>query len=128
MSGTYQLSAYGAPGTMSLFPQNPLAKRWSAQRIGTGGTREPIFSNFWQLELSFDTLQVQGESDYFESRYIAGGLYNAILPHPITGALVGFTGTAIEDVSFEFNDVDRDYWAEGSRVVLNVNLTATGTF
>ena len=128
MSGTYQLSAAGDPSTMSLFPQNPIAKRWTANRVATGGTREPIFSGFWQVELSFDTLQVQGESDYFESRFIAGGLYNAVLPHPVTGALVGFTGTSIEDVSFEFNDIDRDYWAVGSRVLLGVNLQATGSF
>lgn len=113
---------------MSLFPQNPIAKRWTPNRIATGGTRQPIFSNFWQVELSFGALEVQGENDYFESRFIAGGLYNAILPHPITGALVGFTGISIEDISFEFNDIDRDFWAEGSRVVLGVSLIATGSF
>lgn len=113
---------------MELFPQNPIAKRWTPNRVATGGTREPIFSNFWQVELSFGSLEVQGESDFFESRFVSGGLYNSILPHPITGALVGFTGTSIEEVSFEFNDVDRDFWAEGTRVVLGVNLQATGTF
>lgn len=113
---------------MELFPQNPIAKRWAANRVATGGTREPIFSDFWQVELSFSTLQVQGENDFFESRFISGGLYNAILPHPITGQLVGFTGTSIEDVSFEFNDVERDSWAEGTRVVLGVNIQATGSF
>lgn len=127
MSGTYQLSEYNG-STMALFPQNPIAKRWASARIGTGGTREPIFSSFWNVELSFGTLKVQGESDFFESRFVAGGLYQAVLPHPITGLLVGFTGTSIEDVSFEFNDVNRDYWAEGTRVVLGVNLQATGTF
>lgn len=127
MSGTYQLSQYNS-ATMELFPQNPIAKRWQASRIATGGTREPIFSNFWRVELSFGTLKVRGESDFFESRFIAGGLYNAILPHPITGLLVGFTGTSIEETSFEFNDVDRDYWADGARVVLGVNLRAPGTF
>ncbi|MCP4362645.1 MAG: hypothetical protein GY796_31970 [Chloroflexi bacterium] len=128
MSGTYQLSAIGDTSTMSLFPQNPLSKRWAADQIATGGTREPIFSNFWQIELSFGTLQVQGENDYFESRFVAGGLYNAVLPHPITGALVGFTGTSIIEVSFSFNDIDRDTWANGTRVSLGVNLIATGSF
>lgn len=127
MSGTYQLSQANS-STMELFPQNPIAKRWSANRVATGGTREPIFSGFWMVELSFSTLEVQGESDFFESRFIAGGLYNAILPHPITGQLVGFTGTSIEEASFEFNDVDRDFWADGTRVVLGVNLQATGSF
>lgn len=127
MSGTYQLSEYNS-STMALFPQNPIAKRWTANRVATGGTRQPIFSNFWQVELNFGTLEVQGENDFFESRFIAGGLYQAILPHPITGQLVGFTGTSIEDVSFEFNDVDRDFWADGARVVLGVSLQATGTF
>lgn len=127
MSGTYQLSEYNS-ATMALYPQNPISKRWTASKIATGGTREPIFSNFWNVELSFGTLKVQGESDFFESRFIAGGLYQAILPHPISGALVGFTGTSIEEVSFDFSDVDRDYWAEGARIVLGVNLRATGTF
>lgn len=127
MSGTYQLSQINS-ATMELFPQNPIAKRWTSNRVATGGTREPIFSAFWQVELNFGSLEVQGESDFFESRFIAGGLYNAILPHPITGALVGFTGTSIEETSFEFTDVERDFWAEGTRVMLGVNLQATGTF
>lgn len=127
MSGTYQLSQFNS-STMELFPQNPIAKRWTPNRVATGGTRKPIFSAFWQVELTFGSLEVQGESDFFESRFIGGGLYRAILPHPITGALVGFSGTSIEDASFEFNDIDRDFWAEGTRVVLGVNLKATGTF
>lgn len=80
------------------------------------------------MELNFSSLEVQGESSFFESRFIAGGLYNAILPHPVTGALVGFSGTSIEETTFEFNDVDRDFWADGTRVVLGVCLRATGTF
>lgn len=127
MSGTYQLSQYNS-STMELFPRNPVSKRWSASKVATGGTREPIFSAFWRVELDFGSLEVQGENDFFESRYIAGGLYNAILPHPTTGELVGFTGTSIEEVSFEFDDIDQDFWAVGSRVVLGVNLQATGTF
>lgn len=126
MSGTYQLSNINS-STMALFPTNPIAKRWSAQRIATGGQREPIFAAFWRLELDFDTLQTRGESDFFMSRFIAGGLYNAYLPHPITGRTVGFTGVSIEAVDFEFDDIERDSWAENYRVTLGINLYATGT-
>lgn len=127
MSGSYQLSAISS-STMSLFPQNPLNKRWQSTRVGTGGQREPIFAAFWQLEMNFSILETRGESDYFMSRFIAGGLYNAYLPHPITGRVVGFTGVSIEEVSLSWMDVDRDSWTEdGYRVMLGVNLYATGT-
>lgn len=127
MSGTYQISLPNS-STMQQFSCNPLSKRWLAERIGTGGQREPIFASFWQLEMNFSILEVRGESDFFMSRFVAGGLYNAYLPHPISGALVGFTGVSIESVDFGFADVERDRWTEdGYRVVLGVNLYATGT-
>lgn len=126
MSGTYQLSQFGT-STMELFPKNPLTKRWARQQIATGGTRKPIFSDIWTFESTFGMLQVDGEASFFESRFIAGGLYNAVLPHPITGNLTGFTGVAISAVDYTFTDVSRDFWAEGSRMALSVNIFATGT-
>lgn len=127
MSGSYQLSLPNS-STMQLFSVNPLTKRWQSTRIATGGQREPIFAAFWQLEMNFSILQTRGESDFFMSRFVAGGLYNARLPHPITGALVGFTGVSIEDVSFSFGEVDSDGWTEdGYTVRLGVNLYATGS-
>jgi len=127
MSGTYQLGNPGPP--LALFPKNPLTKRWQREQAATRGTGEPIYSAFWRLDLGFGSLRTQGDSDFFESRFISGGLYHAILPHPITGLPVGFTGVAIEDYQFTFTDVDRDYYAEGARLSLgHINLSATGTF
>lgn len=126
MSGTYQISVPNS-AVLELFPKNPLTKRWDAQQVATRGQRSPIFSAVYNLEMSFGILETQGQHSFFESRYIAGGLYNAILPHPITGNLTGFTGVAILDYSAEFNDIDRDSYAEGARMGLSVNLFATGT-
>lgn len=64
---------------------------------------------------------------FFESRYVNGGLYNALLPHPVTGALVGFTGVAIDAFEYSFNDVERDSWVNSYRLSLRVNLFATGS-
>ena len=126
MSGTYQLSQFGS-STMELFPKNPLVKRWGRTQVAIGGTREPVFSNIWTFESTFGMLQVNSEASFFESRFISGGLYNAVLPHPITANLTGFTGVAILSMDYSFTDVNRDFWAEGSRLVLGVNLFATGT-
>lgn len=121
MSGTYKLDG-------NLFTENPIAKRWSRQPIDTTGVGEAIYSDFWQLELSFGALKVVDEMSFFMTRWLAGGLHTAVLPHPATGHLTGFTGTNIQDVSFEFTDIDSDYWADGGRVILNhISLSATGT-
>lgn len=112
---------------MELFPKNPLTKRWNSRKIASKGNREPIYSAFWQIDLGFGILETAAESSFFESRKIAGGLYNAVLPHPITGHLTGFTGVAIEDYTYEMGDIDADYWAFNPRLTLTVNLFATGT-
>lgn len=109
------------------FPKDPLTKRWNANRIAAKGNREPVFAAVWQLECSFGTLVVDGENSFFESRFIAGGLYSAILPHPITGNMTGFTGVSIEEASFEFNDIENDRWATNPRVTFGVDIRATGT-
>jgi hypothetical protein len=125
MSGSYQLSAIGS-STMSLWPSNPLTKTPRLNRLATSGAGAPIFAAFFQWDFGWGP-GPRSDMSYFESRYIAGGLYNAILPHPITGALVGFTGVAIEDVSYTLGEVERDSWYDSLRVTLRVNLYATGT-
>lgn len=125
MSGTYQISA-PASSTLSLFPENPLTKTPRLNRLGTSGAGAPIFAAFFQWDFGWGP-GPRSDVSFFESRYIAGGLFNAVLPHPITGNLTGFTGVAIEDVSYTFNDVERDSWYDSLRVSLRVNLYATGT-
>lgn len=121
MSGTYQLDG-------ELFTKNPLAKRWQRRKIAADGVGQPIFTSFWQLELSFGTLETQSDVDFFEGKFLAGGLVSAVLPHPKTGNLTGFTGVAIEEFSYEYNDVEADSWAESARMLLgHINLAATGT-
>ena len=120
MSGTYQLDS-------QLFPRNPLFKTWTPEQVGRRGTREPIFSDVWRLELQFSTLETIGEHDFFISRFIAGGLYNAVLPHPITGLETSFTGVSIESYQGPFSDVESDFWAENPRLTLGVDIRATGS-
>lgn len=125
MSGTYSISHIGS-STLQLFPENPLSKSPRLNRVATSGAGAPIFAAFFQWDFNWGP-GPRSDVTFFESRYIAGGLYNALLPHPITGALVGFTGVAIDDVSYTFNDVERDSWYDSLRVSLRVNLYATGT-
>lgn len=121
------MTRYNLDGTN--FPKDPLNKRWSRQRVATGGTGEPIYSVFWQCELTFGILDVDTDVSFFEGRFLAGGLHTATLPHPQTGAMTGFTGVAVTDFSYEFSDVESDAWTEsGARMTLaHINLGATGT-
>jgi hypothetical protein len=125
MSGTYQLSRPSS-STMELMPENPLSKSPRLNRVGTSGAREPIFSSFFTWDFGWGP-GPRSDIAFFESRYIAGGLYNAILPHPITQSLTGFTGVSIEDVSYTINDIERDSWYDSLTVTLGLNLFATGT-
>lgn len=121
MSGTYKLDGI-------LFTQNPIAKRWSRQAVAVSGVAEAIYSDFWQIELSFGDLETNPDIAYLETRWLAGGLHTAVLPHPQTGHLTGFTGVNIQDIGYEFTDVDSDGWANGTRMMLNhISLSATGT-
>lgn len=121
MSGTFQLDG-------TLFPKDPLIKRWTRQRIAASGVGEPIYTAFWQIEMTFGLLDAADEVSYFEDKWLTGGLYTAVLPHPKTGQLVGFTGVAISDFTYEFNDFDSNAWAEGSQLTLtHINLSATGS-
>jgi len=114
MSGTYAIDG-------DLFIQNPLNKSWRREQIGTTGQGSPIFSNYWELDLSFGNLRVGSGSAaaYLMEKYLAGGLHSAVLPHPQTGFLTTFSGVAITDVNFTLTDIDRDRWSEGGRMVLN---------
>lgn len=121
MSGTYQLDG-------NLFTKNPLAKRWQRQQVARSGVGESIYSDFWQIELSFGILSVADDIPFFEAQWFAGGLHTAVLPHPETGNLTGFTGVNIAEFGYEFNDVEADSWADGGRLLLDhISLSATGT-
>jgi hypothetical protein len=121
MSGSYKLDG-------SLFSQNPIAKRWSRQQVARSGVGESIYSSFWQIELSFSSLETDPDIAYFENLWLTGGLHTAVLPHPKTGHLTGFTGVNIADFSYEFTDVDSDGWGEGARLLLDhISLSATGS-
>lgn len=121
MSGTHQIDGV-------LFPQDPIEKQWARRKLANKGTKVPVYSPVWTYSAQFGTLETQGENDFFMSHYLNGGLHSATLPHPFNGSLTTFTGVSIEEVSFRWNDVDRNYWAIGSRVVFgNIRLNATGT-
>lgn len=121
MSGTYKLDG-------ALFERNPLTKTWARQQIAMHGSNEPIFADFWQLDMSFGWLESATEMNFFEDAFLDGGEHTAQLPHPQTGQLVGFTGVFIADFTFEFNDIDRNKYAVGARLVLeHISLSATGT-
>lgn len=126
MSGTFRISQ-PASSTLQLFPEDPLYKRWTPQQVGTRGTREPIFAAIWRFECDFGPMPTSEVSPFFERRFISGGLYNCVFPHPQSGALVGFTGVAILESSFDWTDVERNSWTDGFRIAFSVNLYATGT-
>lgn len=121
MSGTYKLDG-------ALFERNPLTKNWTRQQIAVHGTNEPIFTDFWRLEMSFGWLESETEMNFFESAFLDGGEHTAQLPHPQTGQLVGFTGLYIDEFSYEFNEFERNKYAIGGRMILgHISLSATGT-
>lgn len=111
------------------FTTDPLNKRYSRQPIGTSGVGETIYSPFLQLEMTFGLLEVDTDVAFFEGRFFSGGLHELVAPHPKTGVLCNFTGTNIQDFSYEFMDIDSDgYASPGARLIVNhINLGATGT-
>jgi len=111
MSGTFRLDN-------QLFPRDPLTKRWVRERAGTGGPGEGVFVDLWRFEMRFGTLATIGESDFFMSKFLEAGLHTAVLPHPEDGSLQTFTGVAIANYGFSFNDVDRDAWAVNPTLIL----------
>lgn len=126
MTGSYQISAISSP-TLSLFPENPLSKSPRLNRVATSGAGAPIFAAFFTWDFGWGP-GPRSDVTFFESRYINGGLYNAILPHPITMHPTSFTGVVIESFEYTVNDVERDSWADSYRLTLRVNLFATGGF
>lgn len=125
MSGSYAISHIGS-STLQLFPETPLSKSPRLNRLATSGAGAPIFGAFFQWDFNWGP-GPRSDVTFFESRYIAGGLYSCLLPHPITQNLTGFTGVAIESVDYTIGDVERDSWYDSLRVTLRVNLYATGT-
>ena len=122
MSGTYQLDG-------ELFTKNPIAKRWQRQQIASSGVGESVFAAPWQLQMTFSHLSVATDVAFFEGKWLVGGLHTAVLPHPKTGNLTGFTGVNIESFDYSFNDIDSDGWTEsGPTLTLShIRLNATGT-
>ena len=112
MSGTFQLDG-------QLFPRDPLTKRWIRERAATQGPGEGIYIELQRLEMRFGTLATAEESNFFMDKFLAGGLHTAVLPHPETGSLQTFTGVAISDYGFSFNEVDRDSYALNPRLILS---------
>lgn len=120
MTGSYQLDG-------SLWPKNPLTKRWSTSPVGKHGNRAQILTTIWRFSVNFGTLNTLGESEFFNRRFRTGGLYNAVLPHPDTKQLMLFTGVSIDTYDFELSDVDSDSYAESAAMTLGVDLRATGS-
>lgn len=119
MSGTYQLDG-------EQFPENPLRKRWSREVIETSGVGESMYPAFWRLDLELPDMSMADYS-FFYDRWTSGGLHDALLPHPRTGQLVGFTGVNIDNLESEIPDVDQDSWAYDVRLALtHISLSATG--
>jgi len=83
------------------------------------------------LELDFPTLNTSAEGEetsFFYDKWIAGGLHTALLPHPRTAMLTGFTGINIVEWAFEIDDIDSNDWARGPRLVLDrISMSATGS-
>lgn len=120
------MTRYKLDGTS--LPSDPLNKRWTRTQIAQSGVGEPIYTDFWQCELSFGILNLSSDVPFLEGRWLAGGLHTAVLAHPKTGVMTGFTGVAIQDFSYEFMDVESDDWANGARMLLShISLSATGT-
>ena len=119
-TGTFKLDG-------EFFPTDPIAKRWGRDDVASSGVGESVYAAFWRLELSFPLLE-SDQLAFFHDRWTAGGLHTAVLPHPRTGQLVGFTGVNIQDWAFEFNDVEQNKWGEGPRLVLgHISMSATGS-
>lgn len=120
------MTRYKLDGTE--FPTDPISKRPTRQFIGKQGTGESIYFAFWQYELNFPLLETETDLEFLVGKWLAGGLHTAVLPHPKTGTMTGFTGVNIADVSYEFIDVEEDGWAASARMLIDhVNIGATGT-
>lgn len=112
MSGTFQVDG-------SLFPRDPLTKRWIRDRIATQSTAEGVYIDLWRFEMSFGTLDILNESDFFMGKYLENTLHTFVLPHPEDSSLQTFTGVAISSYTFSFGDVDRDAYALNPRLILS---------
>lgn len=120
MSGTFQIDG-------NLFPSNPLDKTWQAEKVDHKGTREPVFSGVWTLNLSF-AITSTSDAEFFQARFIQDGQrHTAVLPHPITGQLATFTGVYIDEFQGTFDQYDYNAYQSDVNMTLRVYIGSTGT-
>lgn len=111
MSGVFRLDG-------ELFPRDPIQKNWVRLPVARFGNNLPVFSPFWQLELSFGILDTATDVTFFETKFQATGLHVLIAPHPETGILTTFSGVAIRNFTHSFNDVEKNSWNVNNRLTL----------
>lgn len=111
-TGTFQLDG-------THFPKDPLRKNWVRPPVGVGGKRKTLFADKWVLQLNFPRLQTQTEHNFFWQKFMAGGLYNAVLPHPSNGKLFSASGVSIDEYDFTFDERDNNSFAVNPRMTLS---------
>ena len=119
MSGTYQIDGF-------IFKEQPLQKQWQRTPIGRLGNGEPVYSAFWDISLSFGTLELgTGTSTaQFMQYWVDNKIHSAVLPHPVSGSLTVFSGIAIDEIQYAIGDFDVDAWVSNlylklSHITLN---------
>lgn len=111
-TGTFQLDN-------QIFPKDPLTKNWIRPPVAVGGNRKTLFGDRWALQLNFGALETTTEHNFFWQKYIAGGLYNAVLPHPANGKLFAASGVAIDSYEWTWDDVGPNSHAINPRMTLS---------
>ncbi len=111
MSGVFEIDN-------ELFPRDPIQKNWTRVAAGRQGTNLPIFSAFWQLDLSFGILETDDEITFFETKFQAEGPHILTAPHPETGILTLFTGVSIRQFTHTFNSIEKNNWNTNARLTL----------
>lgn len=114
MSGTYQLDNI-------LFLENPLEKQWQREQVGINGLGLPIYSPYWNLDLTFSlsAIGTGTNSTFLMDKWLENNLHTAVLPHPQHGFLATFTNVNIKKVDFVFNEYERDTWVDGVQLSLS---------
>ena len=120
MSGTFEIDG-------ELFPVDPIKKRWSPVRSSTYGTAAPGIQNIRGLTLQFPTMEMNGQSSFFQAKFMQGGLHTIKVVDPHHGGLTTFTGVTIENYQFTIPQNDNQYWAQSPNLSLSINILATGT-
>ncbi len=110
MSGVFELDN-------ELFRRDPVQKNWTRIAVGRQGTNLPIYSAFWQLDLSFGILDTT-EMSFFDAKFQEEGLHTLKASHPESGILTLFTGVAIRNFVHTFNDIESNDWNTNARLTL----------